>query len=181
MLTQINWFERKFSASMHQVVLPSIVERLRGTPLRLTERIREIDPNYWRIKREGKWSILEHLGHLGDLEQLWQGRLQDILNGEATMRVADLENTKTNFARYNDKNTDDLLRDFAMMRQKTIKKLEVLDEDDCFKYAIHPRLQVPMNTMDLFSFVADHDDHHLAKMTEILRAEKRDLDISLHV
>jgi len=38
-----------------------------------------------------------------------------------------------------------------------------------FKSALHPRLKTPMRTMDLFLFVAEHDDHHLAKISEIIK------------
>jgi hypothetical protein len=45
-----------------------------------------------------------------------------------------------------------------------------LKEEDVFKFSLHPRLKTPMRTIDLFTFVAEHDDHHLAKITEIVRS-----------
>jgi len=47
--------------------------------------------------------------------------------------------------------------------------VENIDEETVFKYALHPRLKTPMRTMDLFLFVAEHDDHHLAKISEIIK------------
>ena len=38
---------------------------------------------------------------------------------------------------------------------------------DIFRTALHPRLETPMRMMDLFYFVAEHDDHHLARITAI--------------
>ena len=35
--------------------------------------------------------------------------------------------------------------------------------------AIHPRLQQPMRLVDMLYFTAEHDDHHLAQMTELAR------------
>ena len=35
--------------------------------------------------------------------------------------------------------------------------------------ASHPRLATPMRLLDIAFFVAAHDDHHLARITEILR------------
>jgi uncharacterized damage-inducible protein DinB len=35
--------------------------------------------------------------------------------------------------------------------------------------ALHPRLGMPMRLVDLMLFVAEHDDHHLASITELAR------------
>jgi nitronate monooxygenase len=35
--------------------------------------------------------------------------------------------------------------------------------------ALHPRLRVAMNVVDLAYFVSEHDDYHLARITELLR------------
>ena len=53
------------------------------------------------------------------------------------------------------------------MRSETIKRLRKLNEIAIYQTALHPRLKQPMRTMDLFLFVAEHDDHHLARITEI--------------
>jgi hypothetical protein len=42
-----------------------------------------------------------------------------------------------------------------------------LKEQDIYKTALHPSLKKLMRTIDLFLFVAKHDDHHLARITEI--------------
>jgi len=47
--------------------------------------------------------------------------------------------------------------------------LENIPEELIFRFSLHPRLKTPMRTMDLFLFVADHDDHHLARITELAR------------
>jgi len=53
------------------------------------------------------------------------------------------------------------------LREIILVKLRDLKEEDVFKSALHPRLKIPMRTIDLFIFVAEHDDHHLAKIIEI--------------
>ena len=62
--------------------MPSIIERLDGTAIRVRHKMERIDPSIIALKLNGKWSILEQIGHLGDLEPLWTGRLDDILHGE---------------------------------------------------------------------------------------------------
>ena len=76
----------------------SVIERLKGTPIRLSDKILSITEEKLTLKPENKWSILENIGHLLDLEPLWEGRLDDILNNKNEMRAADLENKKTELA-----------------------------------------------------------------------------------
>jgi uncharacterized damage-inducible protein DinB len=166
-MQQIKWFDRKFNFDTVQNIFPSIIERLSGTSLRLDYKLKFIDPSILTNKVENTWSIKENIGHLIDLEPLWQGRFQDIVNGELELRPTDLQNTNTDLANHNEKSIDQLLFDFKEIRQKTIVLIENIDETLVFKSALHPRLKTPMRTMDLFLFVAEHDDHHLARITEI--------------
>lgn len=166
-MKQIEWFERKFDFAFQQNIFPSIIERLEGTPIRLIAKVKQIPSEILDLKPQDKWSIKENIGHLTDLELLWQSRLCDILENREYLRPADLENTKTNLAMHNKTDIVELLSKFQNLRNITLKKLAELDEKDVYKSALHPRLEKPMRTMDLFLFVADHDDHHLAIITKI--------------
>ncbi|MDO5979345.1 DinB family protein [Flavivirga spongiicola] len=168
-MQQIKWFERKFEFSFQQNIFPSIIERLDGTFIRLKTKIEQIPSELLEVKLDGKWSIKENIGHLIDLEPLWQGRLDDILENKEYLRTADLENKKTDLALHNKTDINNLLSQFQNLRKVTLNKLDELTEQDVYKTALHPRLKKPMRTMDLFLFVAEHDDHHLARMTEIKR------------
>ena len=166
-MKQIKWFDRKFDFSFQQNIFPSIIDRLEGTTIRLEHKIKELPVDLLTVKYEGGWSIQENIGHLIDLEPLWYGRLEDILNGEKHLRAADLENTKTHLAEHNKREIATLLNDFKLQRQKTLDVLVTLSEKEIYCYALHPRLETPMRIMDLFLFVAEHDDHHLARISEI--------------
>ena len=168
-MKKVKWFERSFDFSKDQNIFPSIIERLRGTPARLEEKFKFIPFEILETKIHGTWSIKENAGHLTDLEPLWQGRLEDIKNGQIEMRPTDLANRKTDEANHNAKPIEKLLKDFREIRERTIVLIENLDEETIFKSALHPRLKTPMRTMDLFLFVAEHDDHHLARITELVR------------
>ena len=172
-MQQTKWFDRKFNFDITQNIFPSIIERLAGTPARLEEKMKNRPADILSIRIDNSWSIKENIGHLADLESLWQGRLDDLITGKRELRSADLQNTKTNSARHNDKSIDELLQSFREKRQQTIAMLEQLDEATIFKSALHPRLRTTMRTMDHFLFVADHDDHHLARITELLKLLKK--------
>jgi uncharacterized damage-inducible protein DinB len=166
------WFDRKFDANNFENSFPSIIERLRGTPIRMEEKTSRLSKALLEIKPEAKWSIKEHIGHLIDLEQLWQGRLQDILEGAEFLRPTDLDNKKTDFANHNLTDLNTLFLNFRAIREQTIALLEPLNETDILtRFALHPRLHTPMRTLDLFLFVAEHDDHHLVSIQEIIQME----------
>ncbi|MEO3405610.1 DinB family protein [Mucilaginibacter sp. CAU 1740] len=116
----------------------------------------------------GKWSVKEHIGHLADLEPLWQGRLDDIINGSTELRATDLQNTKTDLAGHNDRPLEELLANFLGLRQNTIRLLDSLSPDDLLKSALHPRLKTPMRVTDHLLFVAEHDEHHLASIDTLI-------------
>ena len=168
-MQQEKWFNRKFDFSSEQNIFPSIIERLSGTPTRLEEKFKSIPTDITTVKIEGTWTIKENLGHLTDLEPLWQARLEDILAGKEEMTPTDLQNTRTNLANHNEVPVEKLLHDFREIRQQTVDRLEKLNEQQIFMSALHQRLKTQMRTMDLFLFVADHDDHHLARITELVK------------
>jgi uncharacterized damage-inducible protein DinB len=169
-MKQTKWFDRKFDFSGNENIMPSLIERLEGTPIRLREKMKKIDPALYIIKPDGKWSMLEHIGHLADLEPLWQGRLDDILKGKNELRPTDLTNQRTTDAQHNLTPLPELIASFEKLRKITLELLYDLKEEDIFKSALHPRLKTPMRTLDLFVFVAEHDDHHLAMIREIFRS-----------
>jgi uncharacterized damage-inducible protein DinB len=168
-MKQIRWFERKFEFSFEQNIFPSILERLGGTPMRLENKVGTIPSDHLTIRLDSTWSIQENIGHLIDLEPLWLGRLEDILNNKKELRPADLKNTQTDLAEHNSKSIESLLTQFRNIRSDILSKLTKLSEEEVYKYSLHPRLKTPMRIMDLFLFVAEHDDHHLARITETNR------------
>ncbi len=166
-MNQIKWFDRKFDFSFEQNIFPSIIERLEKTPLRINKKIKNFSDEHLIYKNNGKWSIQENIGHLIDLEPIWQGRLKDILNNKLELRSADLNNKKTDLADHNKSSINDLLNEFQNIRRETLNELNNLTEKEVYKFALHPRLKTPMRTMDLFLFVAEHDDYHLTRITEL--------------
>ncbi len=163
------WFDRRFDLGLPPEAIPEIIERLRGTPARLEERLREAPPRVLVERYEGKWSIQENAGHLLDIEPLWEGRLDDLLTGASELRSWDLTNRKTDEANHNARKCEEILTAFRKARQRIFLRLEELEDSRLRATALHPRLRQPMTAVDLFFFVAEHDDHHLARITSILK------------
>lgn len=169
MIDRIAWFERVFKFDLPVWMYPNVVERLRGTPARLEDRLLDL-PRELLIRREGdKWSIQEHAGHMLDLEALEAARLEDYAARRETLTPADLQNRKTHEAEHNSKEIREILKAFRAERMEFVARLEALDAEFIERTALHPRLKMAMRVIDLAFFKAEHDDHHLARISELIR------------
>jgi hypothetical protein len=170
MVALTKWFERKFNFDFPLGVFPAILERLRGTPVRLEELTKSMFKDILTVQLDGRWSILENAGHLDDLEALHEGRLDDYKAGLQTLRPADLQNLKTRQADHNSTALETILARFRKSRKQFLGKLETFSDEELAKVALHPRLKQPMRVVDMCYFMAEHDDNHLARISEIARA-----------
>jgi hypothetical protein len=62
-----------------------------------------------------------------------------------------------------------VIRFFKTNRDKNLQKYKSLDDEDLNKSSLHPRLKILMTPVDLAWFDAEHDDHHLERVNEILK------------
>jgi uncharacterized damage-inducible protein DinB len=169
MITPQPWFQRVFPTGLPAHLLPVVAERLRGTPARLADHLAGV-PHGALVRRCGEsWSIQENVGHLLDLEPLWCQRLDDLAARRVELTEADLTNRRTHEANHNAAPLRMLLGDFRHARADLVRRLEAFGEAEAAVTALHPRLKAPMNVVDLACFVAEHDDYHLARITELLR------------
>lgn len=163
------WFERKFEFTFPLEQFPNLCVRLRGTPPRLEEMLRGV-PRERMLARPGdKWSAQEHVGHLADLEPLWMARVEDFLVDGDQLTAADLSNRKTHKANHNARALSEILMEFRAGRLRLVERAEGLDAARFARTKLHPRLQQPMRLVDHLYFVAEHDDHHLARIWQLRR------------
>jgi hypothetical protein len=170
-----NWFQREFAPGIPLSMYPNLVERLRGTPSRLEDRLRGLPRELLVARRNDKWSIQEHAGHLLDLGALDLSRLDDFEAGADILRVADLTNRRTYEANHNAEAIDNILSSLRHERGEFVRRLEGYDDVFIRRQALHPRLLQLMSVVDLMFFIAEHDDHHLAKITELLSSGESNL------
>jgi uncharacterized damage-inducible protein DinB len=170
LVKRTKWVEREFDfAHLSVGHLPCVIERLRGAPARLEEKLRGRPPRRLTARTAaGGWSAQEHAGHLVDLDELHEGRLEDYAAGLDTLRPADMTNRRTHEARHNDAPAEQILAAFRAGRERFVRRLEAFDEAGAGTAALHPRLRKQMRVIDLAYFVAEHDDHHLSVIDELL-------------
>src|SRR5215472_639627 len=165
----VQWPERNFAFGISMNMFPLVLERLRGTPIRARDVVSGASERLLSTRLNQKWSAKEHLGHLSDLHSLEERRLREFLANASTLSPADPMNRATETADHNQRSIGAVLGLLRVYRAEFVAKLENLSEKDLCRTAIHPRLQTSMRMLDWMSFIAEHDDHHLAKARQVLR------------
>ncbi|MFZ1677028.1 MAG: DinB family protein [Saprospiraceae bacterium] len=163
------WTDRTFNFDFPVGLFPNILERLRGTPARLKELTTGITEQQAEHKANGKWSIKEQIGHLADLEALHEGRINDFLLRKDSLRPADMTNAVTNSAKHNASSIQELINNFSVKRIAFVSRLEQLSDEIHEVKSIHPRLKVLMRPSDMAYFTAEHDDHHITSIRELMK------------
>ena len=158
------WFDRRFPPIEDNGLLPGIIERLQGT----TPRLRSLLVGVERASPvDAGWSIAQEVGHLIELEPLWLQRAHDIMHGQPVLTIADLSNPATHDGDHDRWPVAQLVERFEHARGALVSTLRRANDDDLERSARHPRLGTPMRLIDLAYFVAEHDDHHLARLREL--------------
>lgn len=162
------WFDRDFNFDFGIEQYDNLLDRLENFPMILNQKLDQIPEQFPTYNTEGKWSINQNIGHLFLLEIIWRARFQEINDGKKMMSPADLNNTATTRSSFNKLSITELTKCFWYERIKTIDFLKSLNSDDILKSSIHPRLNQPMRVIDLMYFVAEHDQHHMNTILEIM-------------
>jgi uncharacterized damage-inducible protein DinB len=163
------WLEYQWTFDFPVGMYRAVLARLAGAPARLEELLRNAPQERLARKPDGKWSALEHAGHLVVLEELHHGRVEQYLRGELQLAAADMSNRKTSEGNFSETSPEKILRDFRRVRGAMLRLLDPLTLADAARTAVHPRLKISMRLVDLCYFVAVHDDHHLAVIRERLK------------
>jgi uncharacterized damage-inducible protein DinB len=168
MINQVRWVERSFHFDFPVSLFPVIFSRLEGSIFRLKCILTNADDELCSRNLDG-WSVKEQLGHLCDLEDLWWKRLEDFVNNRPILTAADTNNPATHAANHNAKSIEHLLHNFTVERQKMLETIYGFENEILEKTSVHARLNMPMRLIDLLFFIAEHDDHHIAVISAVLR------------
>jgi uncharacterized damage-inducible protein DinB len=162
-----SWAQRKFSFVHPPWMLADFVERLRGVRPRLDALLVGLDDSRARLQLEGKWSIAQNIGHLSDVEELWQERLEDLRKGRKTYTPADGSRFQELAKRHQDRSVAETLRELESRRSLLVEAFAQASPELQASSAFHERLQVPMRLVDCAQFYAEHDDHHLIRIRRL--------------
>jgi hypothetical protein len=169
MVDRTEWIKRQFSFELPLGMYGNVVERVRGTPARLEDLTHGLAAEILTRRDGDKWSIQEQAGHLLDLEGLGMKRLDDFEAGRQTLVAADMTNQKTHEANHHANTIESILTQFRKERMEFVRRLDGFNESFVQRTALHPRLNLNIRVIDLAFFIAEHDDHHLARISELKR------------
>ncbi|HEX6880133.1 MAG TPA: DinB family protein [Terriglobales bacterium] len=161
------WIDRRFNFEFPATLYLNLIARIRGAPPRLEDAVVGLSHEQLIETRDGKWSIQENAGHLLDEEDLFERRLRAYLEGAQTLPPAPYANVKLT---HNDRDIHNILLEFRAAREQQVQQLLRLRPEDFGRSAWHARLKVEMRLVDHLVFVAEHDDHHLARIWELRSA-----------
>jgi uncharacterized damage-inducible protein DinB len=167
-MTRQKWTSHVFNLGIDPGWTKNILTRVRDTEIRIEYHCKNLTNEQLSFKPQGGWSIKEHIGHLIDLEELHHHRISQFAALKTDLSAADMSNAKTEASNHNSKTLEELLSEFKRVRALFITDFLALPETSQQHAALHPRLKVPMKPVDLLFFVAEHDDHHLATIMEII-------------
>jgi hypothetical protein len=167
-MVRLPWTDRKFEFDIPPGWIFNIRERLLGTEFRIVNLIRDYPEKSLMISINQKWSVKQEIGHLLDLEDLHILRIQDLCDNKTELRPADMSNEKTNSENHNGTPIEELISRFSTKRNKFISTMMALNDEQHLYKSLHPRLKKEMAAVDIAYFVAEHDDHHLTSIREVL-------------
>jgi hypothetical protein len=160
----VKWFERQFSFGQPAAMLPIYLERLEGTIYRIEARVKGVSEETLSQQPGGKWSIKQHIGHLGEMDALSYKRIDEMIRGVSAITPGAFDGGS-----YHTQPLIEVLHFFRNSRLKNMARYRSLSEQELANGSLHPRLHVKMTPVDMAMFDADHDDHHLVIIHEILK------------
>jgi hypothetical protein len=165
-MEKLEWFQRTFTFGLREGMLPFYLERLEGTLPRIERKVQEISDEILSNKFDGKWSVKENIAHLAEVDEIALKRVDEMIQGISPMSPAVIQPSRN----YNIWPISQVVEYFSTTRKKNLDKYRMLNAIHLKKASLHPRLKVQMTPVDLAWFDAEHDDHHLVRISEILSA-----------
>ena len=163
-MNRLEWFERKFTFGLPAGMLPFYLERLQGTINRIESKVNGVSDEVLSQKLDNKWSVKQNIGHLAEVDEIAIKRIGEMVQGVSPMSPAVFEPRGD----YNQQSVEEVIAYFRKTRNANVKRYNELTADELERASLHPRLKVNMTPVDLAWFDAEHDDHHLVRINEII-------------
>src|SRR5262245_51036494 len=161
------WPQRSFSFVHPPWMLADFTERLRGLVPRLAPLLSGLTEEQARHPLDGKWSIAQNVGHLSDVEELWQERLEDLRQGKGVYTPAVAARFQALALRHQERSLQETVAELSARRTSLVNALNHASPELQRASAFHERLKVPMRLVDCAQFYAEHDDHHCLRIRAI--------------
>ncbi len=148
---------------MTETELKNHLEAAEKSPKEIAAAVSGLSPQVLRYKAApDKWSILEILGHLADIEIVYAYRLrQMVADKKPVIAPMDQDEWAKNLG-YMDTPAPELVALYGLNRHHNLRLLRRLKPGDLEKSAIHPEYQQPVTVATLIEKMAGHGTNHFA-------------------
>ena len=148
--------------------LPVLLERVKGTTARLSNLLARQPAEQLLHRVDGKWSAMEHLGHLLTLQDRFSPRVDDFEQRRTKLCDINLQDQVHFLQGQRLRMLGDVLEEFRLKRLDFANRVEHLHRRSLEHAAYHPCQDRTMRPMDMLLWIAEHDDHHLASVRALL-------------
>jgi hypothetical protein len=153
---------------MNEAELKNHIEAAEKSPKEIAAAVSGLPPQVLRYKpsRE-KWSILEILGHLADIEIVYAYRLRQMLADKQPVIAAMDQDEWAKKLGYMDTPAPELVALYGLNRQHNLRLLRRLKPADLEKSAFHPEYQQAVTVATLVEKMAGHGTNHLQQIERL--------------
>ena len=114
-----------------------------------------------------KWSILEILGHLADIEIVYAHRFRQMLaDKKPALSPVDVDDWANRLG-YSEESPAELVAAYGLNRHRTLQLLRRLKPGDLEKSAFHPEHQRKVTVAEYVEKIATHGANHLAQIERL--------------
>jgi|SRR5215469_13861795 len=153
---------------MTETDLKKHIEAAEKSPKEIAAAVSALPPDVLRYKPSpDKWSILEILGHLADIEVVYAYRLRQMLADEKPVIAPMDQNAWARKLGYMEAPAPELVAAYGLNRHHNLRLLKRLKATDLEKAAFHPEYQKNQSVADLVERLATHGANHLAQIERL--------------
>ena len=145
-----------------------LLERVRGTSARIAAMFARQPVENLHLQVVGKWSVLEHVGHLITLQDRFEGRATDFEQRRSSLCDINLADQQAILQGHRLRSVGDVLEEFRLKRLAFASRVQRFHQSVLEHVAYHPCQNVRMRPVDMLLWIAEHDDHHLASIRQTL-------------
>lgn len=153
---------------MTEAELKKHIEAAEKSPKEIAAAVSGLSPEVLRYKpAPEKWSILEILGHLADIEIVYGYRLRQMLADEKPVIAPMDQDAWAKHLGYMDIPAPELVALYGLNRHHTLRLMRRLKAADLEKSAFHPEHQKDVTVARLVEQMAGHGSNHLAQIERL--------------
>ena len=148
--------------------LKHIIESAEKDPKKIAAAVSGLPDGILRYKPSPeKWSILEMLAHLADMEILYAYRMRQIVaDKNPTIAPINQDDWAKNLG-YMEEKAPELVAAFGLMRHHNLNLLRRVKVEDLDKSAFHPELNRKVTLAEMVGMLARHGPNHLEQIERI--------------